>query len=98
MTVTFFAIDHSGAIVPDLEQFELNVPNMHAVQIERMLGFRPQVEEYVDIPGGEKTIDDFLSALLAAVLCGASMGHYARALADLAAAAHRAGAEVIAWG
>jgi hypothetical protein len=96
MSVTFFAIDHTGAIIDDLP--ELNVTNSGAVKIERMLGFRPEVEEYVDIPGGERPVQVFQLALMEAVWNGRSLGHYAEPLRELVFQAELAGADVIAWG
>lgn len=96
MSVTFFAIDRQGAIMPAMP--ELNVSNGHAVGIERELGFRPQVEEYVDIPGGERTVDEFQTALMINAVTGGGLGWYGQRLAELVHAAHQAGAEVIAWG
>jgi hypothetical protein len=96
MSVTFFAIDRQGAIMDGLP--ELNVSNVNAIRIERMLGFRPQVEEIVDIPGGERPVQAFVLALMHAVWTGEALGAYAEPLRELTYQAERAGAEVIAWG
>jgi len=96
MSVTFFAIDHAGAVMADMP--ELNVSNLNAIRIERMLGFRPEVEEYVDIPGGERTTTAFTLALMESVWAGRSLGKYAEPLRELAFQAELRGADVIAWG
>lgn len=95
MSVTFFAIDPTGAILDGLAEFEVNVSNGHAVGIERVLGFRADDDR--DIPGGERTIDAFQNALMLAAVNGGGLGWYGTALSNLATMAHIAGAEVIAW-
>jgi len=95
MSVTFFAIDQAGAIMQATEPYEVNVSNGHAVGIERALGFR--AADDVDIPGGERTIDAFQTALMLVAVTGGGLGWYGEALSKLATAARQAGAEVIAW-
>lgn len=94
MSVTFFAIDHAGAIMDDMP--ELNVSNLNAARIEIMLGYRAQGDND-EIPAGERPVAAFQTALLASVLSGASLGEYANALGQLSFDAAQAGADVIAW-
>lgn len=93
MSVDFFAIDHSGAIMDAMP--ELNVSNHNAIRIERMLGLRDADD--VDIPAGERPVAVFQSALLGAVLSGAALGEYANRLGELTIAASLRNADVIAW-